>query len=180
MPPLSYYDKLGLSPIPRRTPITSITFKRKSIKLLIIVYERVSKKSTNVDTYGHWWVEFDNESYGWWPAHGVSLWETLTGVPGQLNGMGENPDPQRDVHHGDTAEKEFHPYLYVGNIFPTYMQYGAGKGKKCSCVNETQIKDCMRTFAHSYSGSWSYPWGKNCHSFQQKMMNMCCLREARY
>ena len=50
------------------------------------------------------------------------------------------PDPQQDVHHGDTAETEFHPSLYVGNIFPTYMQYGVGKGKKCSCVNETEKK----------------------------------------
>lgn len=57
------------------------------------------------------------------------------------------------------------------------MKYGKEKGKKCCDVTEEGIKSYIRKFVSSYSGSWSYPWGQNCHSFQKEMMNMCCIRE---
>ena len=54
---------------------------------------------------------------------------------------------------------------------------GKEKEKKCCNVTEDGIKSCIRKFASSYSGSWSYPWGQNCHSFQEEMMDMCCIKE---
>ena len=178
-------DFLGLSLIPRHTPITSITVKRKSIKWVSIILEDVLKSSKTRpgegDTYGHWWIEFGDESYGWWPKYAVSsLGETVFGVEGQLNGMDDDANPTRDADHGDLADYEFHPMLYVGNVSSTYMQYGAGREKKCTCVNEEEIKDCLRRFARSYTGTWSYPFGQNCHSFQTEMMDMCCLRAPRF
>ena len=134
----------------------------------------------NKDTYGHWWIEFGDESYGWWPSRKVGFLSTVFGVEGRLNGIDEDASPTQDDHHGDPAHYSFHPMLYVGNIFSTFMQYGVGRGKKCTCVNEEEIKDCLRTYAKSHSGSWSYPIGENCHSFQTKMMNYCCLREPRF
>lgn len=35
--------------------------------------------------------------------------------------------------------------------------------------------NCVRDFANSYSGSWSWPFGQNCHSFQESAMSSCCL-----
>ena len=57
------------------------------------------------------------------------------------------------------------------------MSDGKEKEKKCCNVTEDGIKSCIRKFASSYSGSWSYPWGQNCHSFQEEMMDMCCIKE---
>ena len=39
-------------------------------------------------SYGHWWVERGEESYGWWPSRGVGFLRAITGVPGVLNGIG--------------------------------------------------------------------------------------------
>lgn len=36
---------------------------------------------------------------------------------------------------------------------------------------------CIRDFAVSYSGSWSWPIGQNCHSFQEEMMSTCNLEK---
>ena len=42
------------------------------------------------------------------------------------------------------------------------------------CTNEDDAKDCLRSFASSYSGNWSYP-RNSCHTFQLKSMTECCL-----
>lgn len=52
------------------------------------------------------------------------------------------------------------------------MKYG--KEKKCCNVTEEGIESCIRKFASSYSGSWSY----HCHSSQEEMMDMCCIKES--
>ena len=178
------FDYLGEKTIPKDTPIITITIKRKTIKWKQLVRENVFKKleGEEEDAYGHWWVELGNESYGWWPAKGVDLLSTLTGVPGYLNGTLDAhaagiASMTRDAHHGDTADYEFHPVLNTGIFFSTFMKYGKEKEKKCCNVTEDGIKSCIRKFASSYSGSWSYPWGQNCHSFQEEMMDMCCIKE---
>ena len=178
------FDYLGEKTIPKDTPIITITIKRKTIKWKQLVRENVFKKleGEEEDAYGHWWVELGNESYGWWPAKGVDLLSTLTGVPGYLNGTLDAhaagiASMTRDAHHGDTADYEFHPILNTGIFFSTFMKYGKEKEKKCCNVTEDGIKSCIRKFASSYSGSWSYPWGQNCHSFQEEMMDMCCIKE---
>jgi hypothetical protein len=109
--------------------------------------------------YGHWWIEIDgSESYGWWPAEGVGLWGTFTGVKGILNGQTPRfrGTATRDPHHGDEAEEMFHPTIRNGKPAGT-------------------IKSCIRGFAHAYTGSWSWPWGQNCHSFQEALMGHCRL-----
>jgi hypothetical protein len=78
---INSYDAFGLE------QISSVTVKRKSVKWLGILKQKLGKKETNEDTYGHWWLEFDGESYGWWPKDGVGLTETLSGTPGELNGQ---------------------------------------------------------------------------------------------
>ena len=112
--------------------------------------------------YGHWWIEIDGaESYGWWPHLGVGPWETLRGVPGSLNGQGPQfrGTPTRDPHHGDTAEEMFHPAVHSGKP-------------------AAAIKSSIRSFAQSYSGKWSWPWGQNCHSFQEAMMEQVRLSKS--
>jgi hypothetical protein len=51
-----------------------------------------------------------DESYGYWPASGVSgLKDTIMGVPGKVNPGG---DDDRDPHHTDKKfDEEFHPNL---------------------------------------------------------------------
>ena len=55
-------------------------------------------------SYGHWLFELGKESYVWWPAKGVDLLSTLTGVPGYLNGTLDAhaagiASMTRDAHH---------------------------------------------------------------------------------
>lgn len=120
------------------------------------------------DHYGHWWVEAGSlrdpadlsswnpvESWGWWPAHGVGIAETLkiTRVEGLLN-QGDANDP----HHGDKADTEFHPVMEVEDSEP----YEAIRDRVLGKVRE---------FATSFKGSWNWrlAWGKNCHTFQDRM-----------
>ena len=131
-----------------------ITMKRKDIAL------------KGDDKYGHWWTEMDNESYGWWPKYplggGVGgLWDTLTGVDGELNGITSfGGTATRDPHHGDPAPEEFHPIL----IRPKAV---------------SQVKSEIRSFAKSYKGEWRWTLGggQNCQTFQKKLMNDVGLKK---
>jgi hypothetical protein len=130
-----------------RSEVSSITMKRKHIHL------------TGDDKYGHWWFEMGDESYGWWPKDHVGLKNTFFGTDGELNGQTNfDGDPTQDPHHGDDAEEQFHPTV------------------DCSDPRtDEDIQACLRAFANSYSGSWSWPLGQNCHSFQEAAMNHCLL-----
>lgn len=133
--------------------ILTIVVKRAHIKNL----GQALKGNTAAVDYGHWWIEIDEEeSYGWWPAHGVSTWDTLAGVPGRLNGLTGGGTETTDAHHGDPADEMFHPAVESGKT-------------------AAAVKACIRAFAKSYKGSWSWPWGQNCHSFQEEMMEHCEL-----
>lgn len=127
----------------------------------------MNTKSQGGGTYGHWWTEVGDaresgfvprESYGWWPAadapSGKKLWG---GVPGALNG--EGPASRRDPHQGDEAPTEFHPTMNVDLEKESYDEI------------KTRVTDEIRDFAQSYNGKWSWKlgWGKNCHTFQQKL-----------
>ena len=127
--------------------VTSITLKRKNIHL------------SAEDKYGHWWFEMGSESYGWWPKTPVGLWDTLFGTEGELNGQSNfMGSATQDPHHGDSADEEFHPVVPCDDT-----------------RSDSEIQDCLRGFAQSYSGSWSWPFGQNCHSFQKAAMAHCGL-----
>jgi RHS repeat-associated protein len=114
------------------------------------------------DKYGHWWIEIRaTESYGWWPKYPVGIWETLRGVEGELNGQTSyGGTATSDPHHGDSAEDTFHPRISAN----------------CS-MSCTNAEFCVREFAWSFVGGWSWPWGPNCHTFQESMMKKCCLEK---
>ena len=178
--PVNFLDLFGLFKDGER--INSILVKRKNIKWLALLKENLGKKSTGEDTYGHWWLEIDGlESYGWWPKEPVDLVKTIISVDGELNGMTRfGGTPTTDPHHGDKADREFHPRVNFGwmlGFFEDTLKYGKGKGKKCECSTEEEIKDSLREFAKAYKGSWSYPWGQNCHSFQKSALGSSCLEE---
>lgn len=123
------------------------------------------KDGEEVDHYGHWWIETGllttskqwkpDQSYGWWPSKSVSIKETLKidRVDGQLN-RGEAVDP----HHGEAADTEFHPVMEVDDA----EDYDAVKKRVLGQIDQ---------FARSFSGSWNWrlAWGKNCHTFQDRM-----------
>lgn len=127
------------------------------------------KQGEEYDTYGHWWIEAGSltdptnlgswkplESYGWWPSKGVSGLKELFKIktlPGVLN-RGEPTDP----HHGEAADTEYHPVLEVDDK----ADYKA--------VRDQVIGD-VRTFAKGFSGSWNWrlAWGKNCHTFVDRL-----------
>ena len=103
-------------------------------------------------SYGHWWVEVEDESYGWWPGRDpLRLRDILVGVPGVLNGLGISPDgtPTRDPNHGLVADYEFHPVL----VRPR---------------TDDELACAVRTFAWGFSGEWR--WAPhptmNCRLFQ--------------
>jgi hypothetical protein len=118
--------------------------------------------------YGHWWTEISpEESYGWWPKYPITpglrgLWETFTGVDGELNGQtSSNGTPTRDPYHGDPADKEFHPVLTAPE------------------KTDDRVRDEVRAFANSYSGEWRWTlgWGQNCWTFQTGLMTQVGLAE---
>jgi len=140
-----------------RRVLRTVRLKRKHIRL------------SGDDKYGHWWTEIaavegqplsQQESYGWWPAGGVGLIETLGGTRGVLNGEGHflGGTATQDPHHGDSADEDFHPKILSG-------------------ATPDQVKACLRGYATSYSGEWRWTFGagQNCHTFQQGMMKHCRL-----
>ncbi len=103
-------------------------------------------------SYGHWWIEFDNdESYGWWPSHPVRLDQLFRGLPGVLNGIGLHPDamPTRDPNHGLPADFEFHPVLVEDHT-------------------DEHLRNSIRRFAGTFEGGWRWSTRQtmNCRMFQ--------------
>lgn len=142
--PISWVDPLGLSCKEAKTlsKIDGVQVFRKNIDI------------GGDDKYGHWWAEVDsNESYGWWPKDPVNLKGTLLGVDGELNGQSSfGGTPTLDPHHGDRSDGV--------NVFDVY-----------SAKSKDEVIKSLRDFSGSYSGSWSWPFGQNCHSFQEKWLN---------
>lgn len=115
------------------------------------------------DAYGHWWTELGRldggdawhpeTSYGWWPSQRVNVKQTLKGVPGVLN-KGQANDP----HHGHAGDEEFHPVMSVDDQ-ADYDQV------------RQQVSAQIKSFSTGFKGSWNwrFGWGKNCHTFQQRM-----------
>ena len=164
--PVLYFDTVGTE------VYATITLKRNHLKLISAIREDLTRQNSNEDTWGHWWIEFDDESYGWWPSNNVADIKTaIKGVPGDLNGqMSFGGTATKDPHHGEKAEQEFHPQRQNTGT----MKYGRAKGKKCNCTKEDEAKDCIRSFAKSYSGEWRWP-NKTCQTFQLEGMSNCCL-----
>lgn len=142
--------------------VTLITAKR------IRIQKRRSEAGTGQLDYGHWWFEIGtssdpgSESYGWWPSKRVSLVETLSGVPGVLNGQGAFPGTSnRDPHHGDDADEVFHPVV-----------------PDTDARTDEEIAECLRSFADSFSGEWRWRpgGGRNCQTFQADAFQHCGLK----
>jgi Domain of unknown function (DUF4157) len=122
------------------------------------------------DGVGHWWVEVGNlspdretwrptHSYGWYPHHDAAqtVLKTLaidTPVEGELNEGGDN-----DHHHGERAGVEFHPVMDVDLDEDSYDEI------------RWDVMTKIDEFAHSFKGTWNwrFGWGKNCHTFQDRM-----------
>ncbi len=130
---------------------------------------------------GHWWVEIENddgtvESYGWWPKHpfirqagqgsSATLWDVVTGTDGELNAQSYKGDragtPTNDPHQGDPADTAFNPKLSPDSPYTS-----------CSAAAAA-----IREFAQRFQGGWSYPFGWNCHSFQEEMMSKIGLDQT--
>jgi hypothetical protein len=115
------------------------------------------------DKFGHWWIEIDGkESYGWWPKDGVDYKGTFFGVDGELNGQTSfGGTPTLDPHHGDRSSGV--------NVFDVY-----------GSMSRDAVISAIRGYSGSYSGSWSWPVGQNCHSFQEQFLrdNGLTIRRA--
>ena len=133
-----------------RRIVKGVSMKRKNIHLNVS------------DKYGHWWFEIDGtESYGWWPKGHVGLKSTLGGTDGELNGQSSfGGTATQDPHHGDASDEDFQPAVAGSDTRP-----------------DSEIKDCLRAFAKSYSGGWRWTFGagQNCHTFQEAAMEHCKL-----
>ncbi|MDQ0291827.1 hypothetical protein [Oligosphaera ethanolica] len=127
------------------------------LKVTVVLKRKNISLKNGDDKYGHWWAELNGtESYGWWPDRYVNILDTLTSVPGILNGRFPAPfggTTTMDPHHGNTAEECIQTYIisHVRTI--------------------AEVLADVRDFANGYSGTWSWPFGQNCHSFQNSMVN---------
>ncbi len=70
-------------------PIKDIEIRRINVSYLTVFLGVMPGGSKKVerDGYGHWWFQFGDESYGWWPSESVGLIDTVLGVKGDLNGV---------------------------------------------------------------------------------------------
>lgn len=114
------------------------------------------------DKYGHWWIEIDGEeSYGWWPKEPVDLKGTILGVDGELNGQTMfGGTATMDPLHGDRSD-------------------GVKSFSVMSVSSPEQVRQSIRSFSSSYSGSWSWPVGQNCHTFQNSLLKEADVRMLR-
>ena len=121
------------------------------------------------DTWGHWWIEFGEESYGWWPTPCPMGWRgAMLGTSGVLNGIGmsNGGTPTRDAYHGEEPDHQFHPAVIVDK-------------------SDDQIRADIRAFAHSYVGGFRWQWwwlrqgAENCRTFQDEMFQAAGLFEDR-
>jgi len=109
-------------------------------------------------SYGHWWVELDeDESYGWWPASDpLRFRDVLAGGPGVLNGIGISAygTPVRDPSHGLPADYEFHPVLVQSRT-------------------DDELREAIRRFAYGFDGRWRWSTRPtmNCRLFQLAMFD---------
>ena len=120
------------------------------------------------DLYGHWWVEADAESWGWWPrAVPVGLRQLARGTDGVLNGvglLGRRGTWSRDAQHGQPAAHAFHPVL----VEP---------------VSEGDVAARLRGYAHASPGAWRWAWTRQsehdtCRSFQDGLLRAAGLTEG--
>lgn len=141
-----------------------VRIKRKDAKIAQKALSLIGLREKPDDAYGHWWLEIGDlkdrvewkpqESYGWWPSRKVNVKSTFAGVPGLLNrGKGD-----RDPHHDDPAPEQFHP------------AYEVDDNSNYNEVRERVINE-IQGFARGFQGSWNWRlgWGKNCHTFQQRL-----------
>lgn len=94
-----------------------------------------------------------------------SVVQTLRGVQGELNGVTSfRGKPTRDPHDlaGDAGHESY-------EVIVTDEE------------DDAKIKQALRRFARSYSGSWSwrFEFGQNCHTFQVGMLRAAELRRFR-
>jgi len=118
------------------------------------------------DQYGHWWLEMKHggkdKSYGWWPKGPVDYIGTLFGVDGELNGVTNfGGSANRDPHHGDRS----------GDHYAVYSS-----NSKNGQMSSNTIKNNIINYSKNYSGGWSWPFGQNCHSFQNSLLDSNNLR----
>ena len=152
------------------------------------------------DPYGHHWIEFDNESYGWWPYSPVGLWSTAFGTSGCLNGVPNfGGSATTDPHHGDDPDTEHSACLKVIDevesddilINISVLQYGPKSGTKCGNLVKAgklkpgaadSIKACIRSAAVAFDtihDSWSYGCGgPSCHEMLDFILDRCCMKRC--
>lgn len=100
-----------------------------------------------------------------WELGESSPIQTLRGVEGELNGQTAfGGTPTRDPHEigGDSGDERYQPVIH-------------------DCRTDSEIRNCMKDFASSYSGGWSWRFelGNHCHTFQKKMMSHCDTAEVK-
>ncbi len=133
------------------------------------------------DDGGHWWIEIGvrdpdgswaaTESYGWGPTvdrgggKPMRAGEVvkLKRVPGRINQRGGT----HDGHEGDPAPVSYYP---AAKVDPA-TGYAAIR---------TNYEARVRDFARSFSGSWNwrFNWGKNCHTFINRLENALGLSDS--
>jgi RHS repeat-associated protein len=105
------------------------------------------------DKFGHYWIEFEDESYGFWPEDRVSVADALTNAQeGEINGVSNfGGNLTRDPHHGDSGR----------NII-RYKVYGT-KSKEF-------YLNSLRRHEFYYKGQYGSPFGKTCQTFQRSFL----------
>lgn len=98
--------------------------------------------------WGHWYIEYGSElGYGWYPG---PIDNPLFPVDGVLN---NGLDTEPYTLGGPNKKAGTREYQAYGNI------------SKKAALNR------IHSFAKSYSGNWSWPYGQNCRTFIQQLLD---------
>lgn len=137
-----------------------------------------------VDTYGHWWTkiyateadtrnETPRESYGWWPVQGAigaggttkrdAIYDTIGGVPGELNGVSYGGTATTDPYHGKSRD-----YSVLEDVFFPFVS----NGRSAEWYKRT-VAHKAASFSADVSTEWSWvtdSGGWHCKTFQKYLM----------
>ena len=185
-----YYDPvtgrwLSRDPIHERGGINLYTFVKndpvdkidpRGLACGVIVKRITADVTGRTDKYGHEWIEVGGgtSSYGWWPVDGVSIWDALFGVPGDVN-RGRPQDPHNMDVSDITWETEIETRAWI--FFSRKLEAGSKAGTPCKCASCGDILDCLDSFAGNYAGKWSI-W-RSCRTFSKQALSACCLEKGK-
>jgi hypothetical protein len=172
--PAQYVDSLNLYEYCKSSPIGHVDFSG-SVCGVIVQRARSMDDSIGSINLGHEWIEWWNYGYGkgsvgFWPNRG---WVVLRPDPAAGN-MFVEIESTWETLANNSYETSFGKIRYEWN---RYMRWGKGAGKKCKCVDCTDITSCLNRVPNPGWRNCSIV--NNCRRFVDWALEGCCMKKGK-